>query len=191
MTAALYDLYEIAKYYEDLTELDFLYKLENGYQFKLVFKKADFHNLIGFEKLIDLPQISKANYNVRNIFKDVLEKKIKFEDINKSKYIEVIMKRIKYFHEIKDMVSCGKIRYYKQNKQWSSVPGCFVFDQKKQILLSKPEYEYINLIIDIGNTKKNEMFPRTFFVHQNNFYCADRMIDAKIEIKAKNEKKKK
>ena len=93
-----------------------------------------------------------------------VKKQITYEDISGNKYIDVVRKKVKYFYEIKDMISCNTIRAYKQDIQRSSVRGKFVFSQRKQIILKRLEYDYINLIIDEDFKNKNILVPIAFIL---------------------------
>jgi len=185
----MYDLYELAKGYEELSKLDFLYELENGHKFKLAFPKANFHHLIGLHNLRDVHQVSKKNRNVSYIFDRVLDKEIAFDDICKSKDIEKIRNKIKYFGDIKGMICCDTIRKHEKNIKLTSIKGQYVFCQRKQRIMSKPIYDYISLIIDIDFKNKDIFVPITFIIDPTNIYSKGQIIKV-VDLQIKENIKK-
>ena len=129
----------------------------------IVFTKWDFHHLMGLGKLKDL-RIAKENRAI--VFDNIINEKIKYNNIAKSRYISQIEDRFIPLSSIEQILDNNNLvfRYNKKQNIFSAIEADF--------LLSTPFDKtdvYIFLFKDEDNAE-NEYFCRSFFPKSNRDY---------------------
>ncbi len=105
---------------------------------ELRFEKADFHHLIGLQKLKDIEQIRSGARE--KIFDKVLAGEIAQVDIEKSVFYEKMEERLKYFKHIQTLLD-GTSKYFRydpKRKTFSLIDADFVIegvDESKTVYL--------------------------------------------------------
>lgn len=180
-------LYLAAKDYSKFIDKNFIYKLENGAEIEVPFKRCNFAHLLGLHKLKDiniLKKLSNPNSNVANlVYKHILKKQLTYEHISKSIFFSEMSSRLDNFHFLDQLLLSEIIVNFDKSKVRKS-------DLKSDIILyEKKNNNYIHLCI--AKDKKNERYPETFLVQPDKYYInkQDKVLVKSIHIldgKSKN-----
>lgn len=128
---------------------------KNSWEIKLIFNREHFHHITGLQKLIDLPQYSKAN----RIFTEIIAGRITYQDIAQSVYIAEVDKRLDVFHYFEEILS-GKI-VLKFN------PVLAHTRINADMLMYNHKYLDIHLNLFFKRIKDNVFVPYSFFPSQD------------------------
>ena len=103
-------LYEAAAFYKDhLLNKRFLITVSRKKEqrtLEILFLPQQFYHLIGLHKLTDLPFLSR---NAGNIFREILERKITYQDICKSVHVMEMHDRIVYHEEMLNVLKADSL----------------------------------------------------------------------------------
>ena len=141
-----------------------------GYKGKLTdisfyFLPSHYYHLIGLHKLSDIPKIS-GNLKIKMaMLKDIINRKITYDDIQKSSFIQEIAERIRYAANIKDIINSidkGKVILGFNGKQMTRIQADFLIPQNHS-------GGYLHLFLNHEN-KKNLYVPCSFFFSNNDKY---------------------
>lgn len=149
--------------FEKLFKTD--YVITAGHKKKLwkitiVFQMDQFCHLIGLQKLIDLPQVSRAKNKV-SLFHNIKSGELTYDAIKSSIYIEEVNQRMKYFQRIEGLLNRDIIIKFDKNKAHTSINA--------EILIYECyEEEYIQLFFQ--SMKHNIFVPCSFFATRNTKY---------------------
>lgn len=175
-------LSKLAKEYEKLRDKQYIYSLENGTSFTLIFENKRFAHLLGLHKIIDVPQLKKLadkKYSANKVFKEIKSGVISDDDIFNSCYFSEIENRYHYFHKIEDLIFEKAIIDFDRTKLYTKI--------KADILLyTIVDGLYIHLCL--VRDKKNFLVPMTFIVHPTDLYVKgqDEINITNLYIKDKN-----
>lgn len=179
-------LYESAKGFEKLLNTKYYIKLGRKNklcEIELIFSKWDFHHLMGLGKLTDL-KISKNNRT--KVFEDIINGKIKYEDISKSETIYAIADRFQPLSNIESILDCNEVvfRYNKKEKVFSSIEADF---------LMSTYFKNNEIYIFLGKNNEEKCFCKSFFPKTGKDYTERQakftlIYKEKINLKT-NEKK--
>ncbi len=174
-------LYKCFLKYSELMKKNYIYTIDGGIKFKLIFKKANFAHLIGLHKLIDI-EIFKSLGEGKNfkkgiadvIFRKISKKEITYNYLENSKYIDEISDRIKYFIDIDDVLFSEILINFDGSKINSKL-------KSDMILYSKNGQIYLHLCIF---NKSGKTYPESFFPRGDNNYIKNQIkkLIRKIEI---------
>lgn len=67
----------------------------------ILFQSCDFHHLVGLHKLKDIPVVLKRP--AKQVFYNILNKRICIADINKSAFFDMIINRLEIISQINDI----------------------------------------------------------------------------------------
>ena len=157
-------LYQVAKFYQEkLNNKHFLLvatKKNKILTFEIFFNSSKFFHLIGLHKLKDL-DISTP----RLTYQEILSKKLRMEDIKRSKYFLEMEERIDNFEKIGKILSSP-------NDMRKSLYGSFGLGRgiKADYLLSQKDEKYLHLFLI--KDKGDIVVPVTFFTHDNELYLS-------------------
>ena len=129
------------------------------------FLPSHYYHLIGLHKLSDIPKINGGLKIKMSILSNVLNKKITYEDIKKSSFIQEISERISYSTNIKDIIDSickGKIILGFNGKQITRIKADFLIPQNYS-------NGYLHLFLN-HEDKKNLYVPCSFFFRNNDKY---------------------
>lgn len=155
---------DLAEYYEGFIDKKYIYNLENGTSFNVIFEKKRFAHLLGLHKIKDVPQLNKLSqkkYSGNKAFKDVKSEIIKDEQIFKSYYFDEIENRYKYFSKLEDIVFQKVIYDFDSDKANSKI--------KADMMLYTVE-DGLHLHLFLVKSNKGDMVPMTFIVENGNKY---------------------
>ena len=168
------NLLQAAIQYENLLHKDFIYLLEQDLSITVNFQPQHFHHLLGLQKLTDIDQVQKTvksdkhapRNDARDIYKNIRQGLISFEDISKSVYFKTIENRLEQFSQINRIVEFEKIIIDFNTKLLG-------FDsnlKKAQYLLHKQSNTglYLNLFLGHDSTKPNKQL--TFITSSTDQY---------------------
>ena len=160
-------LMEVATEYSKLFGKDYIYTLETGMILHVYFIPGSFHHLIGLQKLIDIPLVTKSRRNNPvYIFKNILDGVITLNDIQKSSYFSDIKSRLNHFSQIKRMVEFEKIIV---NFNPSLINSKLT---KADYILYKRSNDnlYLNLFLKLDSSNNKKHIPLTFLPHLTDYY---------------------
>ena len=167
--------------FKGINNFTFEYELETGYCLKYKLKQADFPNLIGLHKLIDIPLIRQFNdKNNLTITAKYLLKKIKKEQI----LTDETIKNSLYFEEIKD-----RYNSFSKDKLLTISYKDAIIDFDKNVINSNLNADYIlfeekNNEYDhlcVAKDKNGCRYVESFFHNKNDFYLKGQQI---VKIKS-------
>jgi len=122
--------------------------------FSLQFRKVDFHHIIGFQYLTDVPQLRKDRTKV---YDDICNNKITFQQICKSNFYPVIENRISFLAGLERYLDSNEL-VFKYNRKINPFSNL----QAEYVLSSIENSQTIYIFIDkIDNT--DTYFCRSFF----------------------------
>jgi hypothetical protein len=175
-------LYEASEAYEKILKKDYTYKLANGEIVKLFFTPGNFHHLIGLQKLTDIAEVSKDKKNVRRIYKEIRNKKIIYETISKSEFLEKMEKRLRNFQDIRDVIySKAIVDFDKSKVRASKLEGSILlFDE---LLTENNILSVIKKVNSNGDIKYN---PESFLVQKDDYYFKDQIILDVVDFDVKD-----
>lgn len=154
-------LFTVAKYYADeLENKRFLLiagKKGKKLELEILFNASHFHHLAGLHKLIDLPNIQRKS---EIIYRQILDKKISYEDIKKSAFILQSDERLDCFLEIYNVLFSKEVMKQALKGEFKGV--------KAEVLLSKKE-EVANLHLFLKRDK-GIWLPCSFFREKGDSY---------------------
>jgi len=160
-------LEECADVYGNLLHKYFILTLEDGTTITLIFNKSAFPHLLGLHKLADLPQIK--NISAAMIYKNILYNRITNKDIGKSKHIDKIADRLKYFNSIPELLNSKIIIDYNDELVANSK-----LNKTKYILFKRtPPDGYIHLSL---GSNGNKIYPETFFYEGSKRYINEQIL---------------
>lgn len=157
-------LYECAKNYENLLNIRYHIiagrKKDELIEFDIVFKKSQFYHLFGLHKLKD---IFIPRKQAKNVYNQILNKKIKWSQIEKSKYISSLETRIQPLLCLEQILDNNEMifTYDEKKNQYSLINADFVL---KTPLNFKDTYLFLSMDIQ-GNC-----FCRSLFFNNTDKY---------------------
>lgn len=182
-------LYETARVYESLLNNNYIYKLEDGRILDLSFTKGDFHHLIGLHKLKDIPIVNPNRRSKSQIFKAIINKDIKYSDIEASDYISDMYNRLTHFQDIKNLLFEKAIIDFDSNKLRSTkLKGDVLLYTKKLT-----EYNILSILFK-RNKKENTIIHKdnrticnteTFIVQHDDYYTRNQRVLKVVDFSCK------
>jgi len=131
---------------------------------QLYFDKIHFHHLIGLNKLRDIRQVTR---NTPNLYTDIMNGMITYNDISQSVFFDEIADRLDYFPFLERMLDSEEV-IIKHN--WSMAKSNVM---AKAIIYSKIGDLYVHYFIDKAE-HNGKFFGRTFFTRLDRLYLHDR-----------------
>lgn len=162
---------ELAKDYEKFIEKKYIYYLENGTSFNVIFEKKRFAHLLGLHKIVDIPQfykLAQKKYSGSKAFKDVRNEDITDQQIFESYYFDEIEDRYIYFSKIEDIVFQKVVYNFNKEKAKSKIKA-------DMMMYTIEDGLYLHLFL--VKSKNGDMVPMTFLVDKSNQY-----IDGQTDI---------
>ncbi len=179
------NIQDCAKLYLNLINKRYIFSLENGIEFSVVFKSGNFAHLIGLHKLVDLNVLKKKSANL--LFDEILNGTIKPSFIESSVKYYLIKNRIKYFENIFDLLNKEKTKVIVDFDK-TLISGETQLDNTKYILYKIKDGGYF--LLTIGN-KGNGEYPETLFYEISKMYISGQNLLEISDIKIVENKKKK
>lgn len=172
--------------YELLMEQNYIYEIEGGISFPLIFKKENLVHLLGLHKLKDIRDFSlleTKSGQAKILYRNIKNKKLKYSDIEKSVHFDEIKDRIETFTEIKDLLFEKVIIQFNPKLINSNLKSNMIFYSKKNNI-------YLHLCI---YNKGGVTYPESFFPRANRHYINNQIHrDVKnVKVEKFNSKKKK
>lgn len=170
---------ELAKSYEKFIKKKYIYYLDDGTSFNVIFEKKRFAHLLGLHKIIDVPQLqklSKKQYSGARIFKEVKEKIISDKQIFESHYFEKIENRYIHFLKLEDIVFQKVVYHFDKTKAVSKIDA-------DMMLYSIENNMYLHLFL--VKAKNGDMVPMTFIVEETDAYVKGQIYSQIRELHVK------
>lgn len=138
---------------------------------KIYFGAKHFHHLIGLQYLTDLPV---HTMNTKNAFKQILDGKITYKDISKSKHFKKIENRLFCMEYLSDLFFDPNI-IVRSNGKFKSINANFLFMKNNPIL------KHMQLFF--GKNENDVYFPISMFSHMNESYLHNGLVWKVLSIK--------
>lgn len=158
-------LLEIVRNYEPICKNDYIYKLRNGTEIKVVFKKSNLPHLLGLHKLKDIEEfrkLSEKEVAAQTVYKRLKSGSITFEQISNSEYFHEIENRLKHIQNLEQLVFERVILDFDASKLKTKLKKVTV------LFYVKIGSEYIHL--PLVYNKSGYYAPNTLLVQRNRYY---------------------
>lgn len=165
-----------ANLFKDLFNKDYIItagRKQKLLEITLFFAEEHFHHLIGLQKLLDMPQISKAK-SKSSIFKSILLGEITYEKIAASEYIQEVDNRLKYISRINNLLQGNVVIKFDKRKAFTSIDANF-------LLYEMYDEKYIHLFFEFK--KNNVCVPCTLFAHDDYKYVRQQEVYKVLDVK--------
>lgn len=154
--------------FQELLSNDYYLTLEDGTELHILFQKKHFKHLLGLHKLVDMPDISRANATA--MYHAILNQKITQKRIERSVWYYKIKERIEHFPQIESVF--GKKVIVDFNA--SLLEKCEL--KAEYILYSELDEKYTEYIhLAIGHSVKG-FYPESFFYEPSRQYLSGQVI---------------
>lgn len=130
-------LMECASVFRNLMDYQYRFTLGRKGRLKeitLGFSETDFHHLVGLHKLKDT-EIARANRSM--VFRDILARRITYDTIAKSAFIEEILSRLEAFPNLEALLDHDQLvfRYNKKIYPYSAIESEFLLKMGDRTIL--------------------------------------------------------
>ena len=129
-------------------------KVQNK-RLELLFLPCHFYHLIGLHKLKDIPKLRRSP---DNIFHEILSKKITYNDISKSSFIDQIKDRFLYHEELFNLLDVDSLFFRSLHGKFKGIYADCVLTKTTTDLTA---YSFLFLIM-----QDNVHFPCSFFTRE-------------------------
>lgn len=178
------DIKECAELYETLLNKDYIFTLEQGIQFKLFFKKSNFHHLLGLSKLTDVENLSLNRNTAEDIYKKILKGDITSRMIENSSFYHKIKNRIVNFQNILDLLNIEKCKIIIDFDK--SLLDKTNLVNTVYILYRHKNDGYVHLTL---GDKGEGIYPETFFCENSKRYTSGQTLLDIVDIKILDRRK--
>ena len=167
--------------YDSLRNFQYKIHIENGLEIILRFSRENYHHLVGFQHLSDLPDVSTPK-SKQKFYADLKRGKIRMERIQKSRKYSSIQERLKYFDRLESILAEGTgkiIVEFDENKTDTVIKAKFhLFVREGNPFEGKALF----FILFIDCEQREIYYPVTYIVEQSGMYVRDQvMYDCSIE----------
>lgn len=171
------------EYYENLRKYRFHIEAENNISIDLQFGRENYHHLVGFQYLKDLPDIWNPINGAQKFYRDLKSQKIKESYIESSVKFKKIEERIAKFSSIDGILESydGKIIVDFDPSIADSLIAAkyLLFKREGNPLITTASY--YSLFID-NRDGSDKYFARSFLVEHSGLYLRDqRFLDCSIQ----------
>lgn len=123
-------LYKAAEFYKQELQ-DRVFHLRAGrkgttIEFNIIFKDTNFYHLAGLHKLIDIPELRYASNIVYNA---ILAKRIKYEDIERSDFIDKIKYRLIFLTNLKEIMQAKNLILQSKKRKFFDIEADFALTE--------------------------------------------------------------
>lgn len=158
-------LSRIIRNYELLCRNDYVYRLSNGAEIKVVFQKSNLPHLLGLHKLIDIEDLRRLNE--KSVAANVIYKKLKrgvitFEQISNSEHFYEIERRLEYISKLEHLLFDRVVLDFDPSKLKTKLTKVNI------LFYVKINDEYVHLPLVLNNT--GYYAPNTLIVQNDRYY---------------------
>lgn len=163
-------LMECASVFRNLMDYQYRFTLGRKGRLKeitLGFSETDFHHLVGLHKLKDT-EIARANRSM--VFRDILARRITYDTIAKSAFIEEILSRLEAFPNLEVLLDHDQLvfRYNKKIYPYSAIESEFLLKMGDRTIL-----DITFLFLD--KAEHGIYYCRSFFPMERTDYTKEQM----------------
>lgn len=137
------------------------------------FSEEHFHHLIGLNKLRDIEGLQG---NRTQVFTNILNGKLTYDDIRNSAFIETVNERIKYFTQLESLLQNEIVIKFDKRKAHSTINATMLLYQKQDDV-------YLHLFLTSKNGNSEILIPCSFFPRKDNMYIVHQEVYKVVEIK--------
>ncbi len=123
-------LKDAASVYERIKEKRYMLCIKRKGEVKtltIFFPIANFYHLVGLNKLKDIPIVQRK---AKSIYKEILDEKITYQNIENSVYIDQIKDRLFYFQHIEKLLSVNSLYFKSLHGKFKGIEADFVLTTK-------------------------------------------------------------
>ena len=133
---------------------------------RIEFRKTDLHHLIGFQYLVDRPEL---NHDREKVFNDLRKRKISDKHIEKSHHYEKIKGRVNFLPQLESIFDDNKTvyRYNERLDNFSLINAEYLL---KNEILSK------NVFTFLSKSENEKYFCRSFFPRERIDYSIGQTV---------------
>lgn len=130
-------------------------------EFDIVFAASNFKHLLGLNKLTDIP--STQNNTSSQIFRDILNNRLTYNDISQSKYFAEVEQRLEHFADLYKALNGKDLMLKSQHGNFNTIIADFMLTNRDD------DYGYAHLFLR-NDDKKGFTVPVTYIINPDNAY---------------------
>lgn len=158
--SSIYDCVDAFSKLLDIEYVIILGRKSQNVTLQIEFRKIDLHHLLGFQHLIDRPEL---NHDREKVFNDLKKRKISAKHIEKSHHYTKIKGRVDFLPYLEEIFDDNKT-IFKYNEAMNN------FSLIKFEYLLKNEILSKNVFTFLSKTKNEKYFCRSFFPQEKTDY---------------------